>query len=99
VIYRAAAALPHTDRGSACDALRGQLRVMARAGRGTPDWTTFAVTGPVDRAGEERSRFEWTASVAVDGAERLDTGFDSDVLRLEAAVVDSTVPFPAAPAA
>ena len=73
MIYRAAAALPDDDRQSAVDGLRGQLRIMAVAAGATPDWTTLVVAGPVEMAGaEDRTRFEWTASVAARGATVLD---------------------------
>lgn len=40
------------------------------AAEGTPDRTTLAVAGPTEMAGaEDRTRFEWTASVAVQGGE------------------------------
>ena len=93
MIYRAAAALPDDDRQSAVDGLRGQLRIMAVAAGATPDWTTLVVAGPVEMAGaEDRTRFEWTASVAVRGA----TGFDlpdPDALRPAGTVDDATMAF------
>jgi hypothetical protein len=68
VIFRAAAALPDDDRQRAVDELRSQLCTMAVAAAATPDWTTLTLTGPIEMAGaDEEARFEWTASVAVDG--------------------------------
>lgn len=68
MILRAAAALPFDDRERAIDVLRDQLRVMAAAEGGTPDWTTLTVAGPSEMAAaEEETRFEWAASVAVHG--------------------------------
>jgi hypothetical protein len=93
VIYRAAAALPDDDRQSAVDRLRGQLRIMAVAAGATPDWTTLAVAGPVEMAGaEDRTRFEWTATVAVRGATVFDLP-DPDALAAAHAVDDATMAF------
>ena len=93
MIYRAAAALPDGDRQSAVDGLRDQLRIMAVAAGATPDWTTLAVAGPVEMAGaEDRTRFEWTASVAVRGATVLDLP-DPDALPPVRPVDDATMAF------
>jgi len=95
VIYKAAAALPHDNRESALDALRGQLRIMAVAAGATPDWTTLAVTGPMHMAGaEERTRSEWTASVAVQGVTLLDALPDPHFVPPAATVRDATMPLP-----
>jgi hypothetical protein len=94
VIYRAAAALPDDDRQSAVDGLRGQLRIMAVAAGATPDWTTLVVAGPVEMAdAEDRTRFEWTASVAVRGATVLDDLPDPDALPPAGTVDDATMAF------
>lgn len=69
MILRAAAALPHDDRERAVEELQAQLRVMAAAAAVVPDWTTLTVTGPTEMtAMDERSWFEWAASIAVHGA-------------------------------
>jgi hypothetical protein len=94
VIYKAAAALPHDNRESAVDALRGQLRIMAVAGRATPDWTTLAVVGPTEMAGaEDRTRFEWTASVAVPDVTVFDALPDPDALPPAGTADDATMSF------
>ena len=94
MIYRAAAALPDDDRQSAVDGLRGQLRIMAVAGGATPDWTTLVVAGPVEMAGgEDRTRFEWTASVTVRGATVLDDLADPDALPPAGTVDVATMAF------
>lgn len=94
VIYKAAAALPHDNRESAVDALRGQLRIMAVAGGVTPDWTTLDVVGPTEMAGaEDRTRFEWRASVAVPGATLLDAPPDPHTLSPAGTAEDATVSF------
>jgi hypothetical protein len=54
LIYRAAAALPHTNREWAAHALACQLRIMATVAGGTLDWTTLAMTGPTNVAGALR---------------------------------------------
>ena len=68
----ARAAYPYVDRQLATAGLRGQLRIMAAAGGGTPDWSTLSVEGP-DRATGLHGRilFEWTASVTVVGGRDL----------------------------
>jgi hypothetical protein len=94
VIYRAAAALPHDDRESAAAGLRGQLQIMAVAAGATPDWTTLAVGGPTEMADAERwTRFEWTASVAVQGVPVFDGLPDPDTLLVAWTAEDSTMPF------
>jgi hypothetical protein len=98
VIYRAAAAVPHADRESAVDGLRGQLRVMAVAAGATLDWTTLAVAGPSEMAGEgDRTRFEWRASVAVHGVSVLDGLPDPDVVppacHAPSSAANETMPF------
>ena len=94
MIYRAAAALPDDDRQSAVDGLRGQLRIMAVAAGATPDWTTLAVAGPVEMAdAEDRTRFEWTASVAARGATVLDDLSDPDALPTAGTFGDATMAF------
>jgi hypothetical protein len=94
VIYKAAAALPHDDRKSATDELRGQLTIMAVAADAIPDWTTLHVTGPTEMAGaEDRTRFEWTASVAIPGTTVFDALPDPDALPCIAGRVDETICF------
>jgi hypothetical protein len=79
VILRAAAALPDDDRETAIETLRDQLRVMAAAAGCTPDWTTLTVTGPTEMPGaDERTRFEWAASIAVHGSPAPDALPDPD---------------------
>ena len=66
--YRAAAALPYDDRERAIAGLCGQLRLMAVAAGGTPNWSTLEVRGPVQVVGLHRAVWhEWTATVSVDG--------------------------------
>ena len=78
-VLRAAAALPHDDREDAVAELRSQLCVMADSSGGTPDWTTFTVTGPTEMAGaQDGARFEWTATVVVHGESLLDVFTDPD---------------------
>jgi hypothetical protein len=98
VIYRAAAAVPHANRESAIEGLQGQLRIMAVAAGATLDWTTLAVAGPTEMAGAgDRTRFEWTASVAGQGVSILDTLPDPDVIPPACDAVsyaaDETMPF------
>jgi hypothetical protein len=94
VIYQAAAALPHANREFATHGLGGQLRIMATAAGGTPDWTTLAVMGPTEVAGApERARFEWTASVAVCGVTVVDALQDPDAFPSARTAGDDTLPF------
>jgi hypothetical protein len=98
VVYRAAAAVPHTNRVSAIDGLRSQLRIMAVAAGATLDWTTLAVAGPMEMAGEgDRTRFEWRASVAVRGVSILDGLPDPDLIppgaEVTSSAADETMPF------
>jgi hypothetical protein len=94
VLYRAAAAVPHANRASAIDGLRGQLRIMAVAAGATLDWTTLAVAGPTEMAGEgDGTRFEWRASVAVRGVSILDTLPDPDTFPSASDAADETMPF------
>ena len=68
----ARAAYPYADCERAAAGRRGQLRVMAAAGGGAPDWSTFSVEGPVEVPGVRgRIWFEWAASVAVVGGRDL----------------------------
>lgn len=79
VVLRAAAALPRDDRECAVAALRSQLCVMAHSAGGTPRWTTLTVTGPTEMPGaQDGARFEWTASVVVQGEAVLDVLTDPD---------------------
>jgi hypothetical protein len=94
VIYKAAAALAHANRESATAGLRGQLRIMAVAAGATPDWTTLAVAGPTEMAGtEDRMRFEWTASVAVQGVAAFDALPDPDAFPPACTAEDGTMAF------
>jgi hypothetical protein len=94
VIYTAAAALPHDDRQSAAAGLRGQLQIMATAAGATPDWTTLAVAGPTEMMDPAyQTRFEWTASVAVQGVPVFDALPDPDTLFPAGTVEDATMPF------
>ena len=68
----AKAAYPYVDRERAATGLRRQLRLMATAGGGAPDWSTFSVEGPVEGPGlRGRIWFEWTARVTVVGGRDL----------------------------
>ena len=68
MIYRAAAALPNDNRDRATLGLRGQLRLMALAGDGMPDWSTLTVAGPSAVVGARgRTWYEWRATLVVDG--------------------------------
>ena len=70
--YRATAALPYSNRELAVARLREQLRVMARAGGGSPDWSTLDVEGPIEAPGiRGRTWFEWSATVDSDGGRDL----------------------------
>ena len=72
MLYKAAAAYPYVDRERATAALRGQLRLIALAGGGRPDWSTLVVEGPIEAPGlRGRTWFEWTASVNADGGRDL----------------------------
>jgi hypothetical protein len=94
VIYQAAAALPHANREWAVHGLGCQLRIMAMAAGGTPDWTTLAATGPTEVAGApERARFEWTASVTVRGVSVVDVLPDPDAFPPARTAGDTTLPF------
>ena len=82
MIYRAAAAYPyviHAERAAAV--LRGQLRLMALAGDGSPDWSTLVVEGPTK--GPElggTTWFEWIATVSADGGRDLTRDLEDDDL-------------------
>jgi hypothetical protein len=94
VIYKAAAALPHDNRKSATAGLRGQLQIMAVAAGATPDWTTLAVAGPTEMVDPAyRTRFEWTASVAVPGATVFDALPDPDAFPPARTAEESTMAF------
>jgi hypothetical protein len=94
VIYKAAAALPHDDRESAAAGLRDQLQIMAVATGATPDWTTLAVAGPTEMIDPAyRTRFEWTASVAVQGVTVVDALPDPEGFPPARTAEDCTMPF------
>ena len=96
VIYRAAAAYPYVDADHAATALREQLRLMALAGGGTPDWSTLLVEGPTEWTGlHGPTWFEWTATLSADGGRDLTRDqLDDDLLSpaVTAALTDSTMP-------
>ena len=96
MIYRAAAAYPYVDVKQATAALREQLRLMALAGGGTPDWSTLVLDGPsVSAAQYGEAFFEWTATLSVDGGRDLTRDFGDDDLIAPAptaGLVDFTVP-------
>ncbi|MCU1668981.1 MAG: uncharacterized protein JWP40_1908 [Blastococcus sp.] len=74
VTYKAAAALPYDDRERAAAGLRGQLCIMAIAGRATPDWSTLEIAGPTEMPGLHGgiSWFEWHGSVLTRNSELLE---------------------------
>jgi hypothetical protein len=65
-MYRAAAALPFTDREAAIVGLQGQLTVMAAAAGASPDWSTLSVEGPTVPHASGLS--EWAATVIIAAA-------------------------------
>lgn len=82
MIYRAAAAYLHDNADEATAALRGQLRIMALAGGGTPDWSTLVVDGPTESTGHHGRRwYEWTATLSADGGRDLTRECVDDDLR------------------
>jgi hypothetical protein len=94
-MYRAAAALPWDDREQATVGLRGQLRVMATAGRATPDWSTLVIDGPTEVCEPQgQTWFEWTGRVSVAGEDLPDLPLDDADLLPRGA--DETMPTPAA---
>ena len=102
MIYRAAAALPHDDRDLATADLRGQLRLMAVAAGGTPNWSTLEVRGPVQVVGLHRAVWhEWTATVSVNGCRydlddaSVDAVIKKSACTLPATVEAHTAPYPA----
>ena len=83
MIYRAAAAFPYDNEEQASAALRGQLRIIALAGGGIPDWSTLVVEGPLESTGfsGRRSHFEWSATLSADGGRDLTRESIDDDLR------------------
>jgi hypothetical protein len=62
--YRAKAAYPYINRDRAVSGLRGQLRALAGAEGGTPDWSARRVSGPDQAIGVHGvTWYEWTAEV------------------------------------
>jgi hypothetical protein len=81
----------HDDRETAFG-LRGQLRIIAMAAGTRGNRTIPAMTGPVEMAGaEDRTRFEVTASVAVQAAAVFHDLPDPDALPPAPAVTRATV--------
>ena len=97
-MYRAAAALPYDNLERATAGLCGQLRVMAGAGEATPDWSTLAIEGPTEAVGlPDRTWFEWTATVVVDGGvvgsdEALDAAIPAARRPAETLAAEETAP-------
>ena len=92
--HKAAAALPHRNRGRATERLRDQLTIMARAAGLAPDWTTLAVTGPTEMTGAQHgARYEWTGRVAMRGSSSLMPLTDPDDFLQHAAADGDTVAF------
>jgi hypothetical protein len=96
VIYRAAASYPHDNEEQASAALRGQLRIIALAGGGIPDWSTLVLEGPFESTGfGRRSCYEWSATLSADGGRDLTReSIDDDlgVLRTSDPADSSTMP-------
>jgi len=98
VIYRAAATLSYDNRERATAGLRGQLRLMAAAGGGTPDWTTLSVEGPTESVGLlGRIWFKWTATVVAEiceeaGDEVLDAAVGGGGRPTDGVAVEETAP-------
>lgn len=62
--FTATASYPYIDHDRATADLRAQLRELVAAIGGTPDWSTFSVTGSIDIKGaHDRTWFEWTSTV------------------------------------
>jgi hypothetical protein len=98
--YRATAALPYNNRERAVASLRDQLRVMALAGGGSPNWSTLVVEGPTEAPGPRgRTWFEWSATVDSDGGRDLvrNQSPDDDLLvpAAQGSVASITMPQPA----
>lgn len=96
MIYRAAAAYPYVDVEQATTALREQLRLIALAGGGIPDWSTLVVDGPTEPTGQHgRTLVEWTATLsAIGGRDLTRDGADHDLAltATNAGLADSTMP-------
>ncbi len=95
MIYRAAAAYPYQNAEQASADLRGQLRVIAIAGGGIPDWSSLVVAGPVDLTGLYGRRwFEWAATISADGGRDLTREAVDDDLRVAPTdgAAESTMP-------
>ncbi len=68
--YRAATALPYSDRERATAGLRGQLRPIALADGVAPEWATLVVEGPTKTVGRHGVVwFEWVGSVEAPATE------------------------------
>ncbi|MGY1846448.1 MULTISPECIES: hypothetical protein [unclassified Blastococcus] len=98
MMYRAAAAVPFSDRDRVTAGLRGQLRVMAAAAGADPDWSTLRVQGPARPVqGQNTELTEWTATVVVTGGaaaldDRLIDALRPGVPRRAAASAEATSP-------
>jgi hypothetical protein len=70
VRWRASAVLPYEDPRSAVAGLRAELRHLVASGEqpGTPDWRTFAVSGP-ERSTDARGRVWYAYTATLQGAE------------------------------
>jgi hypothetical protein len=87
--------MPWDDREQATVGLRGQLRVMATAGRATPDWSTLVIDGPTEICEPQgQTWFEWTGRVRVAGEDLPELPLDDADLLPRGA--DETMPAPAA---
>jgi hypothetical protein len=70
VRWRASAVLPYEDPRSAVAGLRAELRHLVASGEqpGTPDWRTFAVSGP-ERSTDARGRVWYAYTATLQGDE------------------------------
>ena len=96
VIYRAAAAYPYVNVEQATTGLREQLRLIALAGGGIPDWSTLNLEGPTESPDQHgRTLFEWTATLSADGGRDLVRDLTDDDLHpptVTAALTQFTMP-------
>jgi hypothetical protein len=68
--WRASAVLPYEDPRSAIAGLRAELRHQVASGEqpGSPDWRTFAVSGP-QRSTDARGRVWYSYAAVLQGAD------------------------------